>query len=78
MMSAISRAIVTRKRIEKNIAALISCFVLRSTFDLRCEESTSEVIRSVMPIMANNTLKSPRFKGSITPSWAPFLLLYDI
>lgn len=61
-----------RKRIEKTIAARISLFLLKRI--LRYEESTSEVTRSVMAVMASKTLKSPRSKGKIMSLLTPLPL----
>jgi len=61
-----------RKRIEKTVAASISLFLLKRI--LRYEESTSEVTRSVMAVIASKTIKSSKSKGKIMSGLTPLPL----
>jgi hypothetical protein len=66
-----------RKKIENTIAALLNLFLLRTILRWY-EDSNSEVIKSIIAVMASKMLKSPKSKGSITMNNTPLHSLYDI
>ena len=74
MMLSILMATVTRKRIETAIAVFFSFFLLMSMFVLpRCDESNSEVMRSIMAVMASRRLMSQKPRGNVIVRFAPLL-----
>ena len=68
---------VMRKKTENTIAALLNLFLLMTILRWY-EDSNSEVIKSIIAVMASKMLRSPKSMGIIMMNNTPLHPLYGI